>query len=227
MKKPVVAIDGPSGSGKSTAAKMLAKRLNVPHIDTGAMYRSVTLAALNEGVAFEKNRTIAQLAKKLRIEFKQTPKGQNQVFLNGANVTREIRSPKLTAFVHHVASNVGVRRVMVDLQRKMSQIAGGVMEGRDIGTVVLRDAPFKFYLDSDVKIRAKRRFRELQEVGVRVNLKQILEDQIARDNSDYNRKVGALKVAKDALLIDSTHLTTRQTVDKMQRYILNQIKSTT
>lgn len=226
MKKPVVAIDGPSGSGKSTAAKSLAKKLNVPHIDTGAMYRSVTLAALKAGVDLSKTADVLRIAKKSKIQLRPTPSGNNRVFLDNKDVSKDIRSPKLTALVHHIASNIGVRRLMVKLQREMAMKSGGVMEGRDIGTVVLKNAPFKFYLDSDVKIRARRRYNELKKKGINVVLKQILADQIARDQSDYNRKVGALKKAKDAEVIDSTDLTTRQTVDRMHRYILKRSQQT-
>lgn len=220
-KKLIIALDGPAGSGKSTTAKLLAETIKVPYIDTGAMYRAATLKAMREGVDLKNTPKLIKTAKAAKIQFKKSASGAQLVYLDGRDVTRDIRLPELTKNVFYVAQEPLIRREMVKKQRALGKKAGAVMEGRDIGTVVFPDADFKFYLDADIRLRAKRRYRDLKALGKRVTLKQVLTDQKRRDATDYNRKEGPLKIAKDALRIDTTSLTIEGTVDK----ILDIVKS--
>ena len=213
-KKIIIAIDGPAGSGKSSTAKALAKKLKLPFIDTGAMYRAVTLKALRSGISFDDKKALVVAAKSARIQLRDTPSGQ-KVFLDGKDVTRAIREPELTKKVVYVAREPLVRRQMVKKQRLMGQVLGGVMEGRDIGTKVFPKADFKFFFVANPRIRALRRVRELRAAGKKATLAQILKDQKIRDRSDTQRKEGPLRRAKDAIRLDTSSLTIEETVDKI------------
>ena len=215
MKKLIIAIDGPAGSGKSSTAKALAKRLKAPFIDTGAMYRAVTLKAMNENIPFENKKLLIAASKKAKIELLGTDPLKQKVRLDGKDVTKAIRTPELTKNVFHVAQEAMIRREMVKKQRAMGLKNGGVMEGRDIGTKVFPDADFKFYFEANEQVRALRRQRELIAAGQPMSLEQVLIDQKKRDATDYNRKEGPLKVAKDAIVIDTSSLTIDQTIDKI------------
>ncbi len=211
----IVAIDGPAGSGKSSTAKALAKRIKTPYIDTGAMYRALTLKAMKEKVPFENKKTLVGLLKKARIELLGKDPFKQKVRLDGKDVTKAIRLPELTKNVFHVAQEPLIRRAMVKKQREMGIKNGAVMEGRDIGTKVFPDADFKFYFEASDEIRARRRYRELIANGQKVTLEQVLRDQKKRDATDYNRKEGPLKAAKDAIVIDTSSLTIDETIDKI------------
>ena len=219
--KFIIAIDGPAGSGKSSTAKALAKRIKVPFIDTGAMYRAVTLKAMKENISFEDKKKLLETAKKAKIELIGTDPMKQKVLLDGKDVTAEIRTPELTKNVFYIAQETLIRRELVKKQRQMGLKLGGVMEGRDIGTKVFPDADFKFFFEANEAIRAKRRHRELIAAGQNINLGQVLIDQKKRDATDLNRKEGPLKVAKDAVVIDTSSLTIDETIDK----ILAAIKS--
>ena len=208
--KLIIAIDGPAGSGKSTVAKILAKKLKVPYVDTGAMYRAATLGAMNAGIDFNKTGDLVIAAKKAKITFKG-----KRVFLNGREVTKEIRTPELTKNVFYIAQEPLIRREMVKKQRAMGKKSGAVMEGRDIGTMVFPDADFKFFLEADPKVRARRRYRELVQTGKRVRYSEVLKDLIRRDKSDKTRQEGPLRAAQDAFLIDTTSLTIDEVVDRI------------
>ncbi len=226
-RKPlIIAIDGPAGSGKSTTARALAKRIKTPYIDTGAMYRALTLKAMKEKIPFIDKKRLVAIAKRVKINFKngaarsprpgpENPAPTQRVFLDGCDVTKELRTSELTKNVFYVAQEPAIRREMVKKQRRMGRKNGAVMEGRDIGTRVFPDADYKFYFEANDEIRAKRRYRELVAAGHNVSLSQVLRDQKKRDATDYNRKEGPLKVAKDALVIDTSSLTIGQTVDKI------------
>jgi len=214
-RKLIIAIDGPAGSGKSSTAKALAKRMGTPYIDTGAMYRAVTLKALREGVSFSNTKKLIACATRSRIRLEGKDPGKQKVFLDGKDVTKAIRLPELTKKVFYIAQEPRIRRILVAKQRQMGKKAGGVMEGRDIGTVVFPDADYKFYFEASTAIRAKRRWKELIEAGQRASLKQVLKDQKKRDLTDYRRKEGPLRPAKDAILMDTTSLTISETVDKI------------
>ncbi len=221
-RKLIIAIDGPAGSGKSSTAKALAKKLHLPYVDSGAMYRAVTLKAMQQGISFDekfddKTRLI-KIAKSCDIRLTNSPKGQ-KVFLDGKNVTDAIREPALTQNVHYVAQEPLIRREMVKKQKSMGKKDGAVMEGRDIGTVVFPKADYKFYFEANDNIRAKRRHRDLAEAGKKMPVEQVLEDIKFRDKTDYERTEGPLKRAKDAVLIDTSSLTIDQTVDKILQLI--------
>ena len=214
-KNLIIAIDGPAGSGKSSTAKALAKRIKSPYIDTGAMYRAVTLKAMQEKVPFENKKRLIEIAKKAKIELRGVDPFKQNVRLDGKDVTKEIRLPELTKNVFYVAQEPLIRREMVKKQRVMGLKSGAVMEGRDIGTKVFPDADFKFYFEANDEIRAKRRHRELIAAGQSISLEEVLRDQKKRDATDYNRKEGPLKVAKDAIIIDTSSLTIDETLDKI------------
>lgn len=219
MSKVIIAIDGPAGSGKSTTAKLLAQKLKLPYIDTGAMYRALTFLALQKGIGWSEGRRLAALARTAQIDFEAKRGGRYEIWANGQNVTADIRTPKLTNQVHHVASNPSVRAAMVRLQRRFGERRGGVLEGRDIGTVVFPRATFKFYLDADFMIRVRRRWRELRAKGLRVGLEAVRRDLKARDQKDLTRRVGGLKQAQDAIRIDTTALTIQGTVAIITRIV--------
>lgn len=219
-KKIIVAIDGPAGSGKSTTAKALARKLGLPYIDTGAMYRAITHLAIQKSIPWSNEAELVQVAKKARIDLKSSKNGTYQVIANGEDVSHAIRTPELTNQVHHVASCPGVRAQMVKLQRGFGKRRGGVLEGRDIGTVVFPATPYKFYLDADFDLRVRRRHRELAKKGIKASLAEVKRDLKARDQKDFGRKVGGLKVAEDATVIDTTGLTIERTADIIARFIL-------
>jgi CMP/dCMP kinase len=210
-KKFIIAIDGPAGSGKSSTAKAL--KLNF--IDTGAMYRAVTLKAIQQRLPFTEKKKLIAIAKKARIELKGTNPLKQQVFLDGKNVTKAIRTPELTKNVFHVAQEPMIRREMVKKQRAMGKAGGAVMEGRDIGTKVFPNADYKFYFDASHEIRASRRLRELLAEGKKAKFADVLADIKRRDKTDIERKEGPLRQAKDAIFLDTTSLTIDETVDRI------------
>lgn len=217
----IVAIDGPAGTGKGTITKLIAKELGLVNIDTGAMYRCVTLQTLREGITtIEQKEKIIKIAKSIEIIMKNEGDEQ-QVYLNGENVSKEIRNKEVSAFVSPVSSIPEVREIMVDLQRKMAENADVIMEGRDITTVVFPNANVKIYLDADVEERAKRRFKENQEKGLNMTYEEVLEAIKARDYNDMSKTVGALKIADDAIIIDTTKLNIEQVKEKVKEVILS------
>lgn len=214
-RKLIIAIDGPAGSGKSSTAKALAKRMGLPYIDTGAMYRAVTLRAIRDGVDLKNTPKLVDSAKKAKIEFSGTDPALQRVFLDGKDVTEAIREPELTKNVFYVAQEPLIRREMVKKQKALGEKNGGVMEGRDIGTMVFPSADFKFFFEADDTIRAKRRHRELIQAGQKADLETVAQDIKRRDKTDTDRKEGPLRQAKDALTIDTSELTIDETVDKI------------
>ena len=215
----VVAIDGPAGTGKGTVTDILAKKFNLVNIDTGATYRCVTLDMLNKKIKLEELDKIKELLEDINIEIKRENEKQ-LVFLNGEDVTDKIRSKEVSSFVSQVSSIKEVRLKMVDLQRKMAEGKNVIMEGRDIGTYVFPNADVKIYLDADLEERAKRRFNQNKEKGVDMSYTEVLENIKKRDENDKSKEIGALKVAKDAEVIDTTNLTIRQ----VEKEIANIIK---
>lgn len=216
----IIAIDGPAGSGKSTVAKGVAERLGILYVDTGAMYRALTLKALGRGLDLKDEEGLIALAKDTKIELLYEKEGGLTVFLNGKDVSREIRTPELTKNIKFVAGIPGVRAEMVKMQRKIAGSGkGAVLEGRDIGTVVFPGADRKFYLDADFKERVRRRHKELIDGGQEVGNADIEKDVRLRDKSDMERSAGPLKKADDAILIDTTKLSIEETVDKILSYL--------
>jgi len=217
-KPLIIAIDGPAGSGKSTVSKIVAKRLALLYIDTGAMYRALTLKAMRQGIDLEDEGLLVSLAKSSKIGLEE--KGILHVFLDGEDVSAAIRTPDVTAKVKYIARVPGVRHEMVALQRSIGQRHGGaILEGRDIGTVVFPNADYKFYLDASPEERAKRRCKELVESGQKVNVSGVKDDIMTRDDSDMKRDVGALKKADDAIFIDTTGLSIDGVTEKILSHI--------
>ena len=210
----VVAIDGPAGSGKGTVCKKLSELENLVYIDTGAMYRCIAYLIIKNGIDMSEEEKVVELAKGANIEFKD-----NKVILNGEDVTKEIRTMEVTKIVSPVSSNVKLREVLVDMQRKMAESLDVVMEGRDITTVVLPNANYKFYLDASVEERANRRFKENKEKKMDVSYEEILENIKARDYNDMHKPVGALMRTDEQIYIDSTNMTIDEVVSKIRKII--------
>jgi len=211
----IVAIDGPAGSGKGTITKLVAEKLNLIYIDSGATYRCVALACLNNNIGLEETNKIIELTKTLDIEFNEN----GQTFLNKEDVSDLIRSKEVTSIVSQVSSIVEVREILVDLQRKMANGKNVIMEGRDITTVVFPNADFKFYLDASVEERAKRRFKQNQEKGINTSMEEIIESIKFRDYNDMHKPVGALTRTNDQVYIDSTNMTIDEVVDEIVNII--------
>ena len=217
----IVAIDGPAGTGKGTITKLIAKELGLVNIDTGAMYRCATLQTLRQGITnIKEKEKIIQIAQNIDITMK-SENGEQQIYLNNENVSKEIRSKEVSAFVSPVSSIPEVRKIMVDMQRKMAQNTDVIMEGRDITTVVFPNANVKIYLDASVEERAKRRYKENQEKGISMTYEEVLEAIKTRDYNDMNKPVGALKIADDAIVIDTTKLSIEQVKEQVKEIIFN------
>ena len=210
----IVAIDGPAGSGKGTVAKRLAEECNLLYIDTGAMYRAVAYGMLKNNIKLEEEEKIIELAKNSKIEFIN-----GKTYLNGEDISNEIRSMEVTKIVSPVSSIVKLREILVDLQRKMAKDYDVIMEGRDITTVVFPTANYKFYLDADVEERAKRRYKENKEKGIDASYDEILENIKKRDYNDMHKEVGSLTRTDDSIYIDSTNLTIDEVVEKIKKMI--------
>ena len=218
MKKKLnIAIDGPAGAGKSTVAKMIASRLGLLYVDTGSMYRALTLKAINLNIDFSE-KELVRLCENLDIELVYED-GECRVLLDGQDVTEEIRTPKVSQNVSFVASIPQVRENMVMRQQLMAKNGGVVMDGRDIGTRVMKNADFKFFLTASIEERAKRRLIDLKEKGYDVSLSDVIAEISERDDIDKKRSVDPLVPAEDAIIIDTTDLTAEQVVDKMLSYI--------
>jgi len=214
----IIAIDGPAGSGKTTTARALAKRLSILYLDTGATYRALTLAAIRQSIDTSDSPALEKLARTLPL----TMKGHS-VYLDGVDVSREIRTPLVDKNISAVVAHPVVRKIMVDLQRRLVRPVAHrrscVVEGRDTTTVVFPRADYKFYLDADPKRRAERRFKELQGKNIDISLEEVTADLGKRDHADKNRAVGALKVSKDSVVIDTTDLSIDGTVEIIVKYI--------
>lgn len=214
-----VAIDGPASSGKSTVAKIIAKRFGYVYCDTGAMYRSVTWAALENGIDVSDTKQVIDLARRIKITFEPGQPDQ-RVFVDGHEITKDIRTEKIAANVSAVAAIPEVRAQMVEQQRQIAQAGGIVMDGRDIGTTVLPDAQVKVFLVASAHERARRRYEENLQKGLATQSLDELEAAIKlRDQKDSTRKVSPLTQAKDAILIDTTSLTIDQVVDEISALI--------
>ena len=212
----IVAIDGPAGSGKGTITKLVGKKQNLINIDTGAMYRCVSLNMIKENIELNETNKIKEILEKINIEFKND---EDRFFLNGEDVTKEIRNQEVNDIVSQVSHIPIVRESMVDLQRKMSVGKEIIMEGRDIATNVFPNADVKIYLDASAEERAKRRLKQNAEKGIDIPYEEILKNIIFRDNNDKTSNVAPLKQAEDAIYLDSTNLTIEEVVDKIEQII--------
>lgn len=216
----IVAIDGPAGSGKGTITKLVGKKLNLIYIDTGAMYRCVTLECLNKNVKIEETEKLEQILENIDIEF-LSENDEQKVFLNGEDVTLKIRSKEVNEYVSPVSTVKIVRAKMTDLQRKMATSKDVIMEGRDIGTTVFPNADVKVYLDATPEERANRRYKQNIENGITTGYEEILANVKERDYIDSHREISPLRQAEDAIYVDSTHMTIEEVVSEIERIILS------
>lgn len=222
MKTIQIAVDGPASSGKSTVSQIIAEELNIIYIDTGAMYRAVTLAVLDEGLEVSDAEAVRNLLPRIDLTFKRSVDNKQEIYLNGENVSKEIRTDRVTENVSEISAYPFVRENLVEKQLTMSESQSVIMDGRDIGTVVLVDADYKFYLNASAKVRAERRYLENKEKGhSELSLEEIEQAIIERDTYDSNREHSPLKKAADAVEIDTDTFT----VDEVVSEIINQIQS--
>jgi CMP/dCMP kinase len=215
----IITIDGPAGVGKSTIARTLAQRLDAVFLDTGAMYRAVTLAAVERGIHPTDTSRVRTLFDQCRFEFRPQTEGM-QVFVDSQDKTAAIRDPKITEQVKYIAAAPALREKLVQMQQAFAAGCQRIVtEGRDQGTVAFAHATVKFFMTADPQERARRRHKELLAAGKDILLEQVLGDQAIRDASDENRSVGPLKPADDAVMIDTTTLSIEQVIEQMQRVI--------
>jgi cytidylate kinase len=214
IDKSIIAIDGPAGAGKSTVAKLVAKKLGFLYIDTGALYRALTLKVKRKKIDIKNERAIIDLLKQssLDLEYYQ---GNLKVLLDEEDVSEEIRKPYITDGVSEVSKIKEVRKIITDIQRRLARDDNSVLEGRDIGTVVFPNAKHKFFLDAHFDERVKRRFKELQDKNKGLLIESIQKDLATRDKIDSTREIAPLKKAKDAIYIDTTDLSINEVVDKI------------
>ena len=214
-----VAIDGPAGAGKSTIAKLVGKKFDLMYINTGAMYRAVALMAERNDVKPEEVEKLVKLVDTMEMHFEN-----DDLILNGVNVQEEITMPEISAIVSNYATIPEVRAKLVELQRNMSEKYDVIMDGRDIGTVVLKNSKFKFFLTASAEERANRRYKELTERGLEVNYDEILSEIIRRDTIDSTREVDPLRKADDAIEIDSSNYNINEVTEIICNYIENILK---
>jgi len=214
----IIAIDGPAGAGKSTVAKILAQKLGFLYIDTGAMYRAITLKAIEQKIDLKDSGRLIKMAEATKIDL-LSQDGRLKVLLDGREVSKEIREPRVTKLVSDVAKIKGVREAMLKLQRALGKVSDSVLEGRDIGTVVFPDAEKKFYLDAKFNERVDRRYKELKEASREVKSEEVAQDLNNRDTIDSSREFAPLKKADDAVYIDTTNMTIEGVVGKILSYI--------
>lgn len=201
-----IAIDGPAGAGKSTLAKQVAKELGYIYVDTGAIYRTVGLAAYRNGIDPKNTEAVEAMLRAIQITMGYDADGTQSMFLNGENVSEEIRIHAMSQMASQVSAIPAVRSFLLDFQRQQAREHNVIMDGRDIGTVVLPDASVKIYLTADAQFRAKRRLLDLQERGQSAEYETVLYDIQQRDHQDMNRPIAPLRQAEDAVLLDTTHL---------------------
>lgn len=214
-----VAIDGPSGAGKSTLAKAIAARFHFVYLDTGAIYRTVGLAAQRAGVDSKDSAGVIALLPELRIDVAYDESGAQHMILDGEDVSREIRTPKSSVYASDVSAIPEVRAFLMDMQRSTAKKYNVIMDGRDIGTVVLPDADLKIFLTADAAQRAKRRCLELKEKGMAASYPEVLADIQYRDRQDSSRAAAPLKPAADAVLLDNSDISLEQTVEDVAAMI--------
>ncbi|CAA7385995.1 MULTISPECIES: (d)CMP kinase [Chryseobacterium] len=223
MKKPVIAIDGYSSTGKSSISKIIAKKLGLVHLDTGALYRGITWFALQNCIFEDSSIDLKKLFSSLdqiQLEFKND-QGELVLYLNHIDVSRQIRTNEVSENVSLVAKQKEVRDFLLQSQRNLAEKGGIIMDGRDIGTVVLPDADFKFFLTASIEERATRRYTELLELGITADKEKVKENLIARDKIDSEREIAPLKQADDAIVIDNTFLSKEGTIETILSYLQN------
>lgn len=209
-----IAIDGPAGAGKSTVAKIVAENLGFTYIDTGAMYRAVTYKAIKQNIQLNDAKAIEEMLHKTSIVLKPSPNGQ-LVYVDEEDVSKEIRTNEVTNNVAKVASYPNIRKILVQMQKDLAKEGGVVMDGRDIGTTVLKDAELKIFMTASVEERAKRRFLENQKRGIPSSLETLIEEISARDKQDRERETSPLIQAEDAIFLDTTNLTIEEAANEI------------
>lgn len=214
----IVAIDGPAGTGKGTVAKLISERLDFVYIDTGAMYRCITLKMIRENISLDEEEKIKDLLERTKITFKNLEDKQH-VYLDGEDVSDLIRKPNVNELVSPVSAIKIIRIKMVELQRQLGEEGNVIMEGRDITTVVFPNAEVKIYLDAKLEIRAERRYKELIARGNDVTYEDTLESIRKRDKNDMEKEMGALKIAEDAVVIDTSNMTIEEVYDRIKEII--------
>lgn len=214
VRRIIIAIDGPSGSGKSTVGRRLAEGLGYRYLDTGAMYRVAALKAKELSIDINDEGNLAKVCSNMEIVFVQDG-NEIKTFCNGKDVSEAIRKPEISALASEISTKKAVRGTLVEMQRMMGAGGGVVSEGRDIGTVVFSGAELKFFLDSTPEERGRRRFKELMEKGIRVSLEETIGEMRRRDQRDRRRRLSPLRKAADALVIDSTHMSIEEVVERM------------
>lgn len=215
MKNLVIAVDGPAGAGKSTIAKIVADKMNINYIDTGAMYRAITYKVLQSGIDINNENEVIEIAKKSDIDFKD-----NNIYLDGKILKEEIRTPEVSHNVSNIAQIKDVRHLMVDVQRDIGNKSSVILDGRDIGSYVFPNADYKFFLVASSKERGERRYKELIKKGYNTTLEEVINDVIRRDEIDSNREFAPLVKANDAIEID----TTGKSIDKVVESVIDKIK---
>jgi len=223
MKKPVIAIDGFSSTGKSSISKIIAEKLGIVHLDTGALYRGITWFALQNCLNEDQTINLEQLFDSfslIELEFKND-NGELVLFLNHINISKEIRSNEVSDNVSLIAKQKEVRDFLLQSQRNLAEKGGIIMDGRDIGTVVLPNADFKFFLTASIEERTKRRYQELLGLGIEADEEQVKQNLVARDKIDSEREIAPLKQAEDAIVIDNTMLTKKETIESILTHLKN------
>lgn len=218
MENIIIAIDGPAGSGKGTLAKALAEKFNLVNIDTGATYRCVALKVLRNNINLQDTDKIINISKNINIELN----ADGTVFMDGEDVTKQIRSKEVTTIVSPISSIVEVRQNMVEIQRKIAKGKNVVMEGRDITTVVFPNAKYKFYLDASIESRAQRRYKENQEKGIDMTYEEVYENITKRDYNDMHKEVGSLTRTDEQIYIDTTNITVEEEVELIGNIVFNE-----
>lgn len=213
-----IALDGPAGAGKSTVAKAVSKELGFIYVDTGALYRTVGLHFLRKGIDTDLNCDVEAELKNIEVDLKFTD-GVQRVFLNGEDVSEEIRTPKASMMASAVSAKPPVRAFLLEMQRKLARENNVLMDGRDIGTVVLPNATMKFFVTASAQERANRRFKELTEKGMKVEYKDVYDDIVQRDYNDSHREIAPLKPAEDSVMFDTTGMNLEQSVEKLTSII--------
>lgn len=218
MKTIAVAIDGPSGAGKSTIACAAAQHLGFMYVDTGAMYRTIGLAACRAGIQLEDNDAVIPLLSEISVDLRYE-NGEQRVLLNGEDVSDQIRTQEMSSYASFVSAIPQVRAFLLDTQRNMAKKYNVIMDGRDIGTVVVPDAPVKIFLTASAEARAHRRYLQLIQKGQKTTEEQVLAEQIQRDHNDSTRAAAPLKQAEDAVLVDTSALTLEQSIETVEEII--------
>ncbi len=215
-----IALDGPSGAGKSTVAKKCAERFGFKYVDTGAIYRTIGLAAFNKGIDTKNSAAVVSMLPELDIDLSYNESGEQRMLLNGSDVSEEIRSPEISMCASNVSAIAAVRDYLTDMQRNMAKKYDVIMDGRDIGTVILPNADVKVFLTASADSRAARRYKELIKKGSEISFNEVLSDMKLRDEQDTKRAAAPLKAAEDAVYLDTSNMSFDESVDAVARLII-------